>query len=72
MTNAIDNLFANTDYIAEAENYLFNGITDREEIREDVKNCMREVLKEYDIYEEPDGEDVDEYTDKIMAVIEDN
>lgn len=72
MKNPINNLFANADYIAEAENYLFNSITDREEIREDVKNCMRDVLKEYDIYEEPDDEDIDEYTDKIMAVIEEN
>ena len=70
MTNPIDNIFANTDYIAEAENYIFYGITNREEIREDVKNCMRDTLREYDIYDEPSGDDVDEYTDNIMAVIE--
>lgn len=71
MTNIINNIFANTDYTAEAENYIFNGITDRDEIRADVRACMIESLKEYDIYELPaDFEnDVDEYTDKIMDAI---
>lgn len=69
--NIINNIFANTDYNAEAENYIYNGITDREEIREDVRACMIESLKEHDIYDlYADFEnDVDEYTDKIMNCI---
>lgn len=72
MTNIINNIFANTDYAAEAENYIFNGITDRDEIRTDVRSCMIESLKEFDIYELPEGfeDDVDEYTSKIMSAIE--
>ena len=37
MTNINNNIFANTDYAAEAENYIFNGITDRDEIRAAAK-----------------------------------
>ena len=72
MTNIINNIFANTDYTSEAENYIFNGITDRDEIRADVRACMIESLKEYDIFELPEDfeSDVDEYTDNIMSVIE--
>lgn len=72
MTNIINNIFASTDYAAEAENYIFNGITDRDEIRTDVRGCMIESLKEFDIYELPEGfeDDVDEYTNKIMSAIE--
>lgn len=61
-TNLMDTVFANTDFVAEAENYLFYGITDRAEIEDDVRECMRE----YDA----DEEDIQEYTDKIMSVIE--
>lgn len=61
-TNLMDTVFANTDFVAEAENYLFYGIIDRAEIEDDVRECMRE----YDA----DEEDIQEYTDKIMSVIE--
>lgn len=72
MSNIINNIFANTDYTAEAENYIFCGMTDRDDIRADVRACMVESLKEYDIFELPDDfeTDVDEYTDNIMNVIE--
>lgn len=68
----MNSIFANTNYIAEAENYIFYGITDRDEIRADVRACMIESLKEYDIFELPEDfeSDVDEYTDNIMNVIE--
>lgn len=72
MKNIINNIFANTDYTAEAENYIYYGMTDRDEIRADVKACMIESLKEFDIFELPEDfeSDVDEYTDNIMSVIE--
>lgn len=72
MSNIINNIFANTDYTAEAENYIFYGMTDRDDIRADVRACMIESLKEHDIFELPDDfeTDVDEYTDNIMNVIE--
>lgn len=72
MNNIVNNIFANTDYTAEAENYIYYGVTDRDEIRADVRACMIESLKEYDIFELPEDfeSDVDEYTDNIMSVIE--
>lgn len=72
MNNIINNIFANTDYTAEAENYIYYGMADRDEIRADVRACMIESLKEYDIFELPDDfeNDVDEYTENIMSVIE--
>jgi hypothetical protein len=72
MNNIINNIFANVDYAAEAENYIYYGVTDRDEIRADVRACMIESLKEYDIFELPEDfeNDVDEYTDNIMSVIE--
>lgn len=74
MNNIINNIFANVDYTAEAENYIYYGVTDRDEIRADVRACMIESLKEYDIFELPEDfeNDVDEYTDNIMSVIENN
>lgn len=70
----MNSIFANTDYTAEAENYIFYGVTDRDEIRADVRACMIESLKEYDIFELPEDfeSNVDEYTDNIMSVIENN
>ena len=72
MSNIINNIFANTDYAAEAGSYIFYGMTDRDDIRADVRACMVESLKEYDIFELPEDfeSDVDEYTDNIMSVIE--
>lgn len=57
----MDTVFANTDFVDEAANYLFHGINDRDAIEANVREC----LKEYDA----DEEDVQEYTDKIMDVI---
>jgi hypothetical protein len=68
----MNEIFANTDYAAEAENYIFHGVSDRDEIRADVRACMIESLKEYGNFELPEDfeSDVDEYTDNIMNVIE--
>lgn len=62
MTNLMETVFANTNFADEAENYIQYGITDRDEIEADVREC----LKEYDATEE----DVSEYTNKIMTAIE--
>ena len=54
-------IFDNCDFTAEAENYRYYGISDREEIADDVREC----LKEYDA----DENDVQEYTDRIMLAL---
>lgn len=54
-------VFDNCDFIAEAANYSQYGISDREEIADDVREC----LKEYNA----DENDVQEYTDRIMLAL---
>ena len=72
LMNIINNFFANADYTAEAESYIFNGMTDRDEIKADVRENFIDGLKENGIFEIPTDfeNDVDEYTDNIMRAIE--
>lgn len=60
--NVMETVFANTNFADEADNYIFYGITEREDVEADVRECLRE----YDATEE----DVQEYTNKIMDAIE--
>ena len=52
----------NCDFVAEALNYIWHGMTDRAEVEADVREC----LEDYDATED----DVQEYTDKVMCAIE--
>lgn len=56
-------VFANTDFTFEAENYISNGMTDREEIGADVVSCFA------DIDLDADAEDIEEYIDNVMHAI---
>lgn len=60
--NLMDTVFANTNFADEAENYKFYGITDFDEILDDV----RENLKEYDATEE----ECREYAAKIYDAVQ--
>lgn len=60
--NMMDTVFANTNFADEAANYDFYGITDFNDILDDV----RENLKEYDASEE----DCMEYAGKIYSAMQ--
>jgi hypothetical protein len=60
--NVMDTVFANTNFADEADSYIFYGITDREDVEADVRECLRE--------HEATEEDVQEYTNKIMDAID--
>lgn len=57
----MNTVFANTDFVAEAENYISQDMVEYPEILEDVREC----LAEYDATED----DAREYALKIMNVI---
>lgn len=57
----MDTVFANTDFVAEAENYISQDITEYQEILDDVREC----LSEYDATDD----EAREYATKIMDVI---
>lgn len=59
--NAMDTVFANTNFADEAENYIWHGITERDKIEADVREC----LKEYNATED----DVQEYTDNVYEAV---
>lgn len=69
--STFERLYKDTDFEAEAYNYVMNGITDRAEIRTDIAECLRENLKDHDIYELPADFDelVDEYTNRVYGNI---
>lgn len=55
-------VFDNCDFIAEADNYRWHGMTDRDDIVNDVRECLRE----YDASEA----DVQEYTDRVILALD--
>lgn len=61
--NLMETVFANTNFADEAENYKFYGITNLDEILDDV----RENLEEYAATEE----ECREYAEKIYDAMQD-